>query len=256
MRLNFHLNGRITALTVCVLPLLITLGFWQLNRADEKRQIQQAFEQKQQQAPRPLTQLSAEQKSIAAVDMAFTPVTVTGEFDQQHVLLLDNQVVNGQVGYDVLVPLKIAVSASSETQWVLINRGWVAAPPTRDQLPAIPLLSDGVMQLQGSVYVSPGEAFLLEDQNWQQAEWPLVIQSVDVPLLAKTLSRTFFPYQVRLADTDRAALNVHWQTISVEPQKHVAYAVQWFAMATALIIWFVFAQSNAWQLLTRRTQQT
>lgn len=263
MNFKFQLNTRITILTVCVLPLLIFLGFWQLSRADEKRAIQQAFEQKQQQDPVPIQQLILDQDDQ---QLAFTPVSVTGEFDQTHIVLLDNQVVNGHVGYDVLVPLQLASALSDSSKessrtepqlkelWVLVNRGWVQAPATRDQLPDIPPLSDAEMELQGSVYVSPGEAFLLAEQNWQDQQWPLVIQSVDVSLLSKTLERNFFPFEVRLQASEPVALNAHWQAVSVQPEKHIAYAVQWFAMAIGLVFWFMFAQTNCWSLLTQKSK--
>ena len=43
---------------------------------------------------------------------------------------------------------------------------------------------------------------------------------------------------------------VDWQVVNVSPQKHQGYAVQWFAMAAVLFIFYLLRSSNLWQLLT------
>ena len=45
------------------------------------------------------------------------------------------------------------------------------------------------------------------------------------------------------------ALAVDWQVVNVSPEKHGAYAVQWFTMAAVLLMFYVLRSSNMWQLL-------
>jgi len=44
-----------------------------------------------------------------------------------------------------------------------------------------------------------------------------------------------------------------WPVVNVSPAKHRGYAVQWFTMAAALIVFFVFRSSNLWALLRGKT---
>ncbi len=55
--LRFDLEWRITLFTLVMVPLMVSLGFWQLQRAQEKAHLAAAFEERQQQAPAPLSRL-------------------------------------------------------------------------------------------------------------------------------------------------------------------------------------------------------
>lgn len=261
MKISISLNHRVTLLTVIVLPILFALGNWQLNRADEKREIQEKRNLRQAQAPATIESLDTNS------DLAFTPVKLRGVFDNQHNYLLDNRINSGKVGYDVLSPFLTTTGT-----WVLVNRGWIVAPPLRSDKPVIPpaLASVGAMSgeifsgqalpgetgqiartektntisVLASVYVSPGKPFQLEEQKFENIDWPLVIQVVEAEKLGALLNRDFFQYELRLKTNEIGALKAEWQAINVQPEKHIAYAVQWFAMAAVLAIWFLFANTN------------
>ena len=70
---------------------------------------------------------------IPATDLPATGgeqvVHLTGRFDREHQILLDNQTRNGQFGYRVWTVLR------SEQTNVLVDRGWVAGASSRDVLP-------------------------------------------------------------------------------------------------------------------------
>jgi cytochrome oxidase assembly protein ShyY1 len=58
-----------------------------------------------------------------------------------------------------------------------------------------------------------------------------------------------FPYPVNIDAGEPGALAVNWQAVNVSPEKHRAYAVQWFTMALVLLVFFVVRSSNLWQLV-------
>ena len=58
-----------------------------------------------------------------------------------------------------------------------------------------------------------------------------------------------FPYVLRLDRESPAALTVDWRVVNVQPDKHTGYAVQWFAMAAVLAVFYILRSSNLWQLL-------
>src|SRR5258708_5418110 len=69
----------------------------------------------------------------AAGNVIHKRVAARGRFIAEHTLLLDNKLRRGRPGYEVLTPLRLTGSDSH----VLVNRGWVAAPASRDLLPEI-----------------------------------------------------------------------------------------------------------------------
>jgi len=266
MSLKLHVDVKILALTVLVLPVLVSLGVWQLSRAEEKREIQTAFNKQRERMPvawKDVYSLKGIEKDTEQSikrdikqdtkqkSLAFLPIVVAGEFDTEHTLLVDNKIYQGQVGYHVIQPLLVSkeISQGGKEEWLLVNRGWIAAPRTRDQLPSIPKASVGTIEINAEVYVPPGEAFKLDEQNYENISWPLVIQNVEIEKLEDLLDKDFFEYEIRLSESDPNLLQKNWQAISVQPEKHTAYAFQWFAMAVGLIFWCVFASTNLWQLM-------
>src|SRR5690606_411480 len=90
---------KLSLLTVLLLPLLISLGFWQLAREQEKLALEQQYEARREQLPQALDTLDAQR------DLQYTQVWAEGEPDNAHLFLLDNRIHAGRAGYEVLVPL-------------------------------------------------------------------------------------------------------------------------------------------------------
>ena len=88
-RLQFTPNWRASLLAVLLLPVVISLGFWQLDRAEEKRQLQGLFEHRQLAGPVALEALNTQ------ADLRYQPVTLRGEFVNEKAVLLDNRNLSG-----------------------------------------------------------------------------------------------------------------------------------------------------------------
>lgn len=226
----FSLNIRVLILAIILIPVLLSLGQWQLRRAAEKQTILDKVDARWAQAPVNFDSLAIDE------DLAFIPVRIKGSYDVGHMFLLDNRVRAGLVGYEVLVPL-----LTDNGVWVLINCGWTEAPPLRSQLPYLPNLPREPLSLTARVYVPPGDGFQLQEDSMSVEQWPHTLQTVDMEKIAQLLSRPMFPYQLRLEASEPGALLIDWQPINQSPAKHHAYALQWFAMAIALIIWLLAA---------------
>ena len=240
-QLEFDFEWRITLFTLILLPMMISLGFWQLQRADEKAALAQAFELKQQRPPASLESIT--EKTTGA--LAYLPVSLTGQYRQEQYLLLDNRMHQGRFGNEVL-----AVFELDSGDLALVNRGWVAADSSRRDLPDVPgigLARDSVT-ITGHVYVSPGEPYLLADEAIQPG-WPKLIQAVEMGKIGPLFDRALFPYPVRINPGQAGALVVDWQVINVSPAKHHGYAVQWFSMAGALALIYLLRSTNIWQLI-------
>ncbi len=248
-RLKLDFEWRITLATALLFPALIALGFWQLDRAEEKAGLEALWNARQNEAPVPLSALSA----IDPAELAYRRVSLRGEFLQGHYLLLDNRVHQGRFGNEVIGLLELA----GGDQVVLVNRGWVASDPARQLLPEVaePV---GPVTLTGHVYVSPGKPFLLGAQQ-PGPPWPVRVQALEAetlaPLVAMATDAALYPYPVRIDSGQPGALTVAWQLVNASPAKHQGYAVQWFTMAAVLAFFFLLRSSNLWQLVTRKQNE-
>jgi cytochrome oxidase assembly protein ShyY1 len=244
---QLELEWRLTLLTLLLLPALCSLGLWQLQRADEKRELAAAYEARQQGESRPLESLTL---AGAPESLAYQRVTLRGRYVPGQYLLQDNRVQAGRFGYEV-----IALFALGNGGYALVNRGWVEGDPSRRSLPQVPAV-DGELTLRGELYVPPDAPYLLAEQPLPLDGWPQVIQALQMDRLARPLGEKLgaavFPYSVRLAAGQPGALRIDWPVINVSPQKHAAYAAQWFAMAFALLLLFVLRSSNLRFLLSPR----
>ncbi|WP_040296644.1 SURF1 family protein [Alcanivorax hongdengensis] len=228
----------ITALlaTLAVTLLCVRLGVWQLHRAEEKRQW---LAQQAERAALPAATVS-ELLAARPDQRQHRPAQARGQADNAHAILLDNRINNGRPGYHLLTPL-----LTDDGHWVLINRGWLPWGASRDTLPAITPLN-GPVQLKGTVYVPSSDELVLKNVPLPDNQWPLRVQKVDFAAIGEKLGVELAPFEIRVAPklalTGVKPLPRHWQDATVmTPQRHQAYALQWFALAAVAVIFFVAA---------------
>lgn len=222
---QFRFDWKLTLLTALLLPLLLSLGFWQLRREQEKLQLQEQYAAREGEAPVALASLDPND------DQQYRRVMFSGEYDNAHSFLLDNRIHQGQVGFEAITPV---LTTSGDV--VLVNRGWLPQGATRADLPMLDAI-EGVADLRGAVYVPVGNPLVLGATE-TSATWPRIVQTLDPPAMAAAAGheeRALFPYTVRLDAGTPGVLVRDWPVISTTPEKHRAYAVQWFAMATMLL---------------------
>lgn len=224
----FRPGWKLSLFFLILLPCLISLGFWQLERAQEKRQILQRLSDRRSEAPVGLFDVQGRSEP------AYSQVSLAGRFDNEHLVLLDNRLYQKQFGYEVVQPFRL-----EDDSLVMISRGWVAGSLLRDELPrVVPVM--GPKHIVGEVYVPLGKAFALAEEPLPVG-WPKRVQTLDVAMIEKELKEPVYPYVLRLRAGSAGLLAPYWQDINVQPEKHTGYAVQWFAMAAALILLYLGA---------------
>lgn len=206
------------------LPITMSLGFWQLDRADEKTRY---LDQISQRENKPLT---VWQSNLKANQVFFQPFELVGHYQSQH-FLLDNRVRNGKPGYEVLTPFRLFTG-----ELVLVNRGWLAAGKYRHELPEINS-PEALVTVQGRFYQSQGDIPVLKDVA-EETEWPRRIQHIKWPLIEQAIdTRLTEQVEFRLIDAEQAgAFKVGWPKTSILPEKHLGYAYQWFGLSLALVV--------------------
>ena len=238
--LRWQLEWRISLFALVFVPLFLSLGVWQLQRAAEKRAISAQWETQRLEGAVPLESLFG-----TPDELAYRPISLRGKPLAGRDFLLDNRIRDNRYGVEVITPMRLDAG-----DLVLVNRGWLEADPLRRSLPEVPGIVGGA-QVTGYIYVPPGESFLLGEIA-SNGGWPRLIQAAHVPALAEMLGEAVYPYIIRLTRDSTGALLADWPLVNTRPEKHTAYAVQWFAMAAVLSMLFVWRSSNIGQLLKNR----
>jgi len=214
--------------TLVMLPLLVGLGFWQLERAAWKQELIDAHEESMHLGPVELTWLL----QSGGLE-AYRPVGVRGHYDLDHQLLLDNRIYHGQVGYDVLTPLRLPGGGV-----VLVNRGWVPTGSDRSVLPDLPGPQETVV-LEALTSL-PEKVFRLGAAEERHAGWPKVVQQLDMEQLQRLLQTPLLPVILLLDASAEHGFVRDWKpAYAVTPDKHRAYALQWFTLAAVLLLIYI-----------------
>ncbi|MFN2308290.1 MAG: SURF1 family protein [Gammaproteobacteria bacterium] len=217
--------------TVCLLTLLLSLGFWQLDRAAQKRALLAAYAERPADAPLQLTADFA-----PAADWRYRRAEVLGEYLAGRQFLLDNRVYQGRPGYQVLTPVRLAHADYA----VLVNRGWVPQGATRSDLPALPVPPGERLRIEGLIDIPSDKVFVLGEGEDRDPGWPKVLQRIRLELQADQLGVRLLPVVLLLAEDQPGGFVRDWNPIVIGPEKHLGYAVQWFALAAVLLILYVW----------------
>lgn len=228
-KLRFKIHNWKLALLACVFIGLFTwLGCWQLSRASQKQDLLQSFANRTTQEP-----VSA--KNLNDVnDWRFYRAQLSGTFDNKHTFLLDNKTYKGKVGYEVYTPFHAHGMRSS----ILVNRGFIPVGVGRQVLPNIQPI-EGDVTLIGMINLPPTYMALGKLIDPIKITWPLRVEFINLPDLANILKDKLFPYTLSMDPSDPRAYAITWQVVSMAPERHLGYAVQWFALALTLLILFV-----------------
>jgi surfeit locus 1 family protein len=216
--------------------LLCSLGFWQLSRGEQKTIL---LAQQQEASSAEALDLTR-QTGIDSDALRYRPVLVSGHYDAVHQILIDNQMLNGKPGYLVLTPFLPDGGQPS----ILVNRGWVALGVSREVLPGISI-SMVAQQVRGRINRFPEPGLKLKGAEIPGEAWPVRVQIVDSKLLADKLGYALADYQIELDPAQPEGYQRDWKiAVAIPPEKHRAYAVQWFGLALTLTALFVWISSR------------
>ena len=202
---GYSFRPRLWALTLAAAACAagIALGNWQSRRADEKRALAEHLQR----------------------------IVVTGEFLAERTVLLDNKLRGGRAGYEVVAPLRLA-----EGIHVLVNRGWIAAPPRRDELPQV-VTPPGRLRIEGVVLSHLPRTLKLGD-----AQKGPVRQNVELKEFAAETGLTLQAFVIQQHSDTGDGLARDWPPPDAGIEKHQAYSFQWYSLAAlALVLGVVFS---------------
>ena len=225
-----------TVAFLVVLPLLVSLGFWQLDRARQKTELQALYDARLSDTP-----VSVGETIANPEDLRFYRVAIKGYYEPDYSILLDNRVHEGMVGYFVVTPMRIA---GTQTR-VLVNRGWVPLGKDRSELPTV-TPPKGLQQVVGVATVPHEKVFRLAPPPPLSAKWQTVWQHMDMARYAEAVPFPIQPVVVLLdPGIEVGGFIRKWKRLDTGIAVHEGYAFQWFSLAvtlTAIYIFFTFVR--------------
>ena len=214
-----------------VFPLLLSLGFWQMQRATDKQALVE-----RRAAGEVIAVLELRPQTRLGETDRYRTAQVRGHYLAEQQWLLDNRVYRGQAGYHVFTPFVIDGQSRPS---LLINRGWVAVGETREYLPSLPVPS-GTVELHGRLDTPASVGLIIGEVPLSSIADKVVVQALDIDALAKARSLPLAPFALVIDEGQPGGLQYDWSPIPpMGPEKHLGYAVQWFGLAVALLIIYV-----------------
>src|SRR5258706_14901316 len=156
-------------------------------------------------------------------------VSARGHFVAQATLLLDNKVLKGVAGYQVLTPLKL----EGGELHVLVNRGWIAAGE-RSRLPEVPT-PENLQTIEG-IAVAPSRRFI--ELAPEGASGPLR-QNLVPERAEKRLGLRLQPFVIEQTRRAQDGPAREWERPDTGVDPHRSYALQWYSFSALAAVLYV-----------------
>jgi surfeit locus 1 family protein len=235
--MRLHIANRVFAprawaalLTAAALAVFVSLGWWQVGRAREKQAMIESFARG--------TRSSVVLEGVRVDELPrYQHLTARGHYDPAHQVLLDNMPSStGQPGYRVLTPFVRPGSA----RLLLVDRGWVPVGSSREKLPLI-AVADDERDTSGRLDDLPVPGIRVGTAGTPGVtSWPRVLNFPTAADIEQVLGQ---PVEARIVLLDAARPDGYervWRpSLGFPPERHLGYAVQWFALALVALVIFI-----------------
>jgi len=217
---------------VIIVPAFFALSRWQLNRLEERRHYNDLVTHQGSEAPVQLETLLTPGAPVSSVNdtLRWRPVTVTGQYDSAHQVLVRKRPLNGTDGFWVATPL-----ITSSGTVVVVNRGWIKVSGAATQTPTVPRAPSGTVTVIGRI--QPSQV----TDGPEPSDMPSgQVSELDVQLIGAHLG-TVYPGAVELISstpTQDAGLTL-LPLPDLTDGPHLAYAIQWVLFAGVTVAGYV-----------------
>ena len=208
-------------LILATMAFLVSLGFWQLDRADQKRTIEASI----QKANTGVVELIINQNEL--LNKEYYEVRLQGSYVSDKQFIYDNQIVDQASGYYVLTPFVL----TGQSNAIMINRGFIPWNGRRDQLDDIAVdYATREIKIQVSRPIKRIELKTSDISN----QFPVLIQAIDFDVIEEISSTSFVDVIGLLDPSSDDGFVRKWEPYTGSIEKHIGYAIQWFLMALVL----------------------
>ena len=227
MKANTSHPGWLASFAALVaLVLTVSASYWQFARANTKAALRQQYLARQAMPPHNLN------ITVPRADVvSFRKVRITGTYDPEKAILLDNKVRAGVPGYEIVVPLRL----SGTDRYVLINRGWLGLGRNRYDQPAV-VVPKGVVTVTGTAIVPGHGALELSDEIVEGRVW----QNLDMTRFRDRQGLDIADFVIQEESEQADGINREWPAPGFGIETHQVYAAQWLLFATLIIFFYVY----------------
>lgn len=207
------------------------LGWWQLDRAQQKRALQQSLDERRAWPPLDAAGLARSDAEVEAT--LHRPVALSGRWLDAHTVALDNRPLHGRAGFIVLTPLLLADGTA-----LLVQRGWLPRDAQDRSRVRPPPLPAGEVMVSG--HIAPEPSRLYEFEASASGVLRQNLQLADFARETRLTLRPFTVLQTAPGAPDDGLLR-DWPAPAVDVHKHYGYALQWFGLSlltVVLYLWF------------------
>ena len=219
-------KSKILIFAIIFVPITISLGFWQLDRAEEKREIIANYDELLTSEPINL--------NVKTIYKNWKPITTIGRF-KDIVIFEDNAILSGRAGFKIY-----HLFENGDGSYVFVHRGFIERNMVKNNLPLINT-PKGKQSLEGSVLIKEDNSFV---QDIEESD-ARIIQEFNIERLINKFpilkDRYLHPFLFNLDIRDNKKFLAIEKPVNMAASKHIGYAIQWFGLCIALIILTIYA---------------
>ena len=238
------------ALLAAAAAVFVSLGQWQLGRAEERQVLAEQIDWGRTQPPIDLTVLTPPHDMLP-----WRPAKTRGVWLGHLSVWLDNRNLEGRPGLWLATPLMLEGGKT-----LLVLRGWIARPIGADPEPVVPTMK-GPVDVQGELLTHVPRLYELKSVRGETsaaanagfpAGWPDSptyamhnatiayprVQNLELTSYADLTKLNMMPVVMAQTNDAKDGLTRQWPGPSVDFEKNKGYALQWFSFAgIAMTAW-------------------
>jgi surfeit locus 1 family protein len=234
----------VAAAALLVAAVCVGAGLWQLDRLEQRRERNRAYESAARLPPLELDAVLAREIRADPARFAYRRLTARGSYAPDGEQLLRGRAYEGTPGVHLLTPLDVEVGESR----MPVLRGWLPAPDGATADPR-PYRSAGPIVVEGLVLPVPRGAEPRPVPVFLDGDSVLTVRSVDLGLLSGARAAEPLPVLLQrlageAAPGRREPAPLPLPELTDGP--HLGYAVQWFSFAALALLGplFVFLRGR------------
>ena len=221
-----NFKSKILIFAIIFVPITISLGMWQIERANEKKIIIANYDKLLVSAPIAL------QKNQMLNN--WQPIETTGTYEDT-IVYEDNAINNGKAGFKVYHLFR-----NDDGTFIFIHRGFIERNLIKNNLPEVEIPTEKKL-IYGTTLFKQNNTFV---KNIEESD-SRIIQEFNASLLIDKYpmlkDKYLHPFLFNLDIRDVNKYQPIEKPVNMTASKHIGYAIQWFGLCAALIILTIYA---------------